>query len=128
LSIDQQNISASSSTPEVLLDPEGKIRFSGRLISENAEDFFHPIEEWISEYFVDPAEITSIEICLEYINSTGTKYLLDIIHKITLVHLGKNSEKFIVNWYYNDDDEDILDKGKIFSSSLDVPFNFIRII
>lgn len=72
--------------------------------------------------------LPGLKISLDYINSTGTKYLLDIIRKITHGHLRKNTEMFIINWYYNDDDEDILEKGKIFSSSLDVPFNFIRII
>jgi len=128
LSKNQQKISHSQSTPEVILDPKGNIKFSGRLIPENAADFFYPIEEWINEYFKNPAEITCVEICLEYINSTGTKYLLDIIRKITYVHLGKKPEKFIINWYYNDEDEDILEKGRIFSSNLDVPFNFIRMI
>ena len=127
MSIDQQNISASKSTPEVILDPEGTIKFSGRLIPENAEDFFHPIVEWINEYFVNPAEVTCIEICLEYINSAGTRYLLDIIRNITHVHLGKNTRKFIIKWYYNDEDEDILEKGKIFSSDLDIPVDFITI-
>jgi hypothetical protein len=127
LSRDQQKISASKSTPEVILDPDGTIKFTGRLIPENAEDFFHPIVEWIDEYFVSPAEVTSIEICLEYINSAGTRYLLEIIRNITHVHLGKNTRKFIINWCYTDEDEDILEKGKIFSSELDVPVNFIRI-
>lgn len=128
MSRDQQKISPSKNTPEVILDPEGTIKFTGRLIPENAEDFFHPIVEWINEYFVNPAEVTCIEICLEYINSAGTRYLLDIFRHITHVHPGKNTRKFIINWYYNDDDEDILEKGRIFSSDLDVPFNFIRII
>jgi len=127
LSKNQQIISPSKSTPEVILDPKGTIKFSGRLIPENAEDFFNPIEEWINEYFKNPAEITCVEICLDYINSAGTKYLLDIIRIITHVHLKKNTKKFIINWYYNDEDEDILDKGQLFSSNLDVPFNFIRI-
>ena len=127
MSIEQRKISPSKSTPEVILDQEGIIRFSGRLISENAEDFFHPIVEWIDEYFLNPAEISHVEIYLEYINSAGTKYLLDMIRKITHVHLSKNTNRFVINWYYNDEDEDILDKGRIFSSNLDVPFNFIRI-
>ncbi len=128
LSKNQQIISPSKNTPEVILEPKGTIKFTGRLIPENAEDFFNPIEEWIDEYFCNPAEITCVEICLEYINSVGTKYLLDLIHKITHSHLKKNNDKFIINWYYKDEDEDILEKGNFFSSYLDVPFNFIRII
>jgi hypothetical protein len=128
LNKNQQKISPSKNTPEVILDPKGTIKLSGRLIPENAEDFFNPIEEWIKEYFCNPADITCVEICLEYINSAGTKYLLDLIHKITHIHLKKNKKKFIINWHYNDEDEDMLEKGRFFSSDLDVPFNFIKII
>ena len=121
-------LSSTKSTPEVILDPKGTIKLTGRLIPENAEDFFNPIEEWINEYFKNPAEITTVEICIEYINSTGTTYLLDIIHKITHIHLQKNTKKFIINWYYKDEDEDMLEKGRFFSSDLNVPFNYIRLI
>jgi hypothetical protein len=124
----QKIISRTKSTPEVILDTKGTIKLTGRLIPENAEDFFNPIEEWINEYFKNPAEITCVDISLEYINSVGSKYLLDLIRKITHIHLKKNSKKFIINWYYTDEDEDMLEKGTIFSSKLDVPFNFIRII
>jgi hypothetical protein len=126
LSKNQQKITLTKNTPEVILDPKGTIKLTGRLIPENAEDFFKPIEEWINEYFKNPAEITSVEIHLEYINSTCTKYLLDIMHRITHIHLHKNKKKFLINWYYKDEDEDILEKGRFFSSSLDVPFNFVR--
>ena len=119
----QQIISSTINTPEVILDPKGIIKITGRLIPENPLDFFITIEEWINEYFNNPAEITCVEIYLEYINSTGTKYLLDLIHKITHIHLKKNKKKFIINWYYKDEDEDILEKGTFLSSDLDVPFN-----
>jgi hypothetical protein len=128
LSENQKIILPTKNTPEVILDPNGIIKITGRLIPENAEDFFIPIEKWIDEYFKNPAEITYVEISLEYINSVGSKYLLDLIRKITDIHLKKNSKKFIINWYYTDEDEDMLEKGTIFSSKSDVPFNFIKII
>jgi len=128
LNINQQIIPLTKNTPEVILDPKGIIKLKGRLIPENAEDFFKPIEEWINEYFKNPANITTVEICLEYINSVGTKYLLKVIHKITHVHLKKNKKKFIINWYYKDEDEDMLNQGTFFSSFLDVPINLIKII
>ena len=127
LSKNQQIISPTKNTPEVILDPKGTIKLTGRLIPENVEDFFNPIEEWIDEYFKNPAEITCVEICLEYINSVGTKYLLYIIHKIAHIHL-KNKKKFIINWYYKDEDEDMLEIWRLFSSNLDVAINFIKII
>ena len=128
MSKDQQIISPTKSTPEVILDPKGTIKLTGRLIPENAEDFFNPIEEWLKEYFNNPAEITCVEISLEYINSVGSKYLLDLIRKITHIHLMKNTSKFIINWHYENVDENMLETGTSFSSYLDVPFNFIKII
>jgi len=128
LSNNPQIISPTKNTPEVILDPKGIIKLTGRLIPENAEDYFSLIKEWIDEYFKNPAEITYVEVRLEYINSAGTKYLFDIIHRITNFHLKKNKKKFIINWYYENDDEDMLERGTFYSSSLDVPFNFIKII
>jgi len=124
----QQIILSTINTPEVILDPTGKIKLTGRLISENPMDFFTPIEKWINEYFYNPAKITYIEISLEYINSVGTKFLINIMNEITHIQLRKNKEKFEINWYYEDIDEDMLEKGTFLSMALEIPFNFIRII
>ena len=45
MSKNQQIISPTRSTPEIILDPKGIIKITGQLIPENAEDFFNPIEE-----------------------------------------------------------------------------------
>jgi hypothetical protein len=128
LSKNQKIILPTKNTPEVILDPKGTIKLTGRLIPENAEDFFKLIEKWINDCFKNLAEINCVEISLEYINSVGSKYLLDLIRKITNIHLKKNTNKFNINWYYNDKDEDMLEKGTFFSSFLNIPFNYIKII
>jgi hypothetical protein len=125
LSNSQKIISPTKNTPEVILDPKGTIRLTGRLISENPAEFFFPIEEWINEYILNPAEITFAEISIEYINSVGTKFLLDIIRKITQIHLRNTKKKSIVNWYYKNEDEDMREKGTFLSSVIGVPFNYI---
>lgn len=124
----QQIISNTKNTPEVIFDPKGNFKLRGRLIPENAEDFFNHLEGLIDEYFINPAKITYVDICLEYMNSAGTKYLLDLIHKITHIHLKKDTKQFIIAWYFNDEDDYMLEKGMFFSSNLDIPFNFIKII
>jgi len=128
LSKNQKKISPTKNTPKVILDPKGMFKLTGRLISENPLDFFNSIEEWLNEYLKNPAEITFVEICLEYINSVGTKYLLNIIHEIVNIHLQNNKKKFVINWYYKEEDEDMREKGTFFSSVLKVPINFIKII
>ena len=118
----------TKNTPEVILDPKGIIKMTGRLIPENAIEFFNPIDEWINEYFYNPSDFTCIEICFEYINSEGIKHLLDFFHKIIHIHLKNNKKKLKIDWYYKNDDEDMLEQGNFFSSVLKMPFNLIKII
>ncbi len=117
-------ISATKSTPEIVLNPDGMIRVRGRAIHENIISFFKPVEEWVNEYIKTPADVTCIDISLEYFNSASAKLLIQLFQKISYVQL--KNKKFLVNWYYEEGDEDILERGEYFSSVLDIPFNFIR--
>jgi hypothetical protein len=118
-------IPATKNSPEIILSPGGAIKLKGRSIHENIIDFFKPVEEWVTEYINEPADITSIDVDLEYFNSASAKILINLLQKISYVRL--KNKKFIVNWYYEDGDEDILERGEYFSSILNIPFNFIRI-
>ncbi len=116
---------STKTTPEIILNPEGIIKIRGRSIHENAVDFFSPVDEWISEYIQAPANVTSVDISLEYFNSASAKIFIALLQKITYVTL--RHKKFVINWFYEEGDEDILERGEYFSSILDIPVNFIRI-
>ncbi len=123
--MEELRISPTKNTPEIILNPEGIIRIKGRSIHENVTDFFEPVEDWISEYITVPADITSVDLDLEYFNSASAKVFIHILQKITYVTL--KHKKFIFNWYYEEGDEDILERGEYFASVLDVRFNFIKL-
>jgi len=123
--MEELRISPTKNTPEVILNPQGIIRIKGRSIHENVTDFFEPIEDWISEYITVPADITSVDMNLEYFNSASAKVFIHILQKVTYVTL--KHKKFVFNWYYEDGDDDILERGEYFASVLDVTFNFIKI-
>ena len=119
--MEEFRISPTKNTPEIVLNPEGVIRIKGRSIHENVTDFFEPVEKWVSEYIVNPAELTCVDLNLEYFNSASAKVLQKITY-VTLKH-----KKFIFNWFYEDGDDDILERGEYFASVLDVKFNFIKL-
>jgi hypothetical protein len=123
--MEELRISATKNTPEIILNPEGIIRIKGRSIHENVTDFFEPVEDWISAYITVPADITSVDMNLEYFNSASAKVFIHILQKITYVTL--KHKKFIFNWYYEEGDDDILERGEYFASVLDVRFNFIKL-
>jgi hypothetical protein len=118
-------ISPTKNTPEIILNPGGIIKIRGRSIHENVADFFTPVEDWISGYIEVPADVTSVDMNLEYFNSASAKVFIHILQKITYVTL--KHKKFIFNWYYEDGDEDILERGEYFASVLDVPFTFVKL-
>jgi hypothetical protein len=115
----------TKNSPEIIMNPSGIIKIRGRSIHENVAEFFEPVEAWVNEYVEDPADITCVDIILEYFNSASAKVFITLFQKVSLVSL--KNKKFIFNWYYEDGDDDILERGEYFSSVLDIPFNFIKI-
>ena len=76
--MEELRISPTKNTPEIILNPLGIIRIKGRSIHENVTDFFEPVEDWISEYITVPADITSVDINLEYFNSASAKVFIPV--------------------------------------------------
>ena len=118
-------IPPTKNSPEIIMNPDGIIKIRGRSIHENVTEFFKPVEAWITEYIENPADSTCVDVMLEYFNSASAKMFITLFLKITYVSL--KHKKFIFNWYYEDGDEDILERGEYFSAVLDVPINFIKI-
>src|SRR5450759_3958488 len=123
--MEELRIIPTKHTPEIILNPEGIIKIKGRSIHGNVTDFFGPIDDWVSLYIQTPAEVTSVDMSLEYFNSASAKVFIHLLQKITYVTL--KHKKFIFNWYFEDGDDDILERGEYFASILDVKFNFIKL-
>ena len=123
--MEEIRIQPTKNSPEIVLNPDGLIKIRGRSIHENAAEFFEQVDEWITEYVKNPADFTSIDVVLEYFNSASARILITLFQKITYVTL--KNKKFVFNWYYEEGDEDILERGEYFAAILDIPFNFIQI-
>jgi hypothetical protein len=118
-----KNIAPTNSTPGVSLDPDGTIIIKGRSMNKNAAEFYKQIESWIDIYVHNPADITCVDIYLEYFNGVNLTVFNSFLKKISKVRL-KNKE-LVINWYYEEDDDDILAQGENISSVLDIPINFV---
>jgi hypothetical protein len=123
--IKRVKISPTKSTPAISLNPDGIIKIRGRSMNGNLTGFYKPIENWIDAYICNPADLTCIDFCLEYSTGTNSMIFISLLRKFTYIKL--KNKKFIINWYYEEGDEDILEQGEYISTVLDVPFNFIMI-
>lgn len=116
-------IVSTKKTPEVEFNTNGRLRISGRSIPEDANKFYDQLFEWIYHYCQESIVETTFDISLEYFNSGSSKALLAILKALVDSPSKKN---ITVNWYYEEGDDDILERGEYYESILCLNFNFIE--
>lgn len=115
----------SPKTPYVRLDGEkGLIEIKGRSIPENSVEFYKPLIDWLDKYGTSPLESTDVNVQLEYFNTSSSKCILDIFKKLELIY--KKGSKVQINWYYEEDDEDMFEAGEDYQSIINIPFSMIE--
>jgi hypothetical protein len=119
------SIAGTPKTPTVNFNSNGKIEIKGRSIPENSIEFYDPLVKWLEEYLSNPAELTEVNIQLEYFNTSSSKCILDVYKKLEAIY--KSGNEVIINWYYEEDDEDMLEAGEDYQSIIKVPFKMIEI-
>lgn len=123
--MDAMFIKKTLSTPEVELNPsEGFLRIEGRSIPEDPGEYFEIIFQSLEDYFKNPVQLTKINIKLEYINSGSSKFMLELLRIVKRHH--EDGSTCEVNWYYEEDDESILELGQNYRNTLDIPFNLVE--
>jgi hypothetical protein len=125
VSLNNLKISGTKHTPEIILNPDGIIKINGRSTFSDCFEFSVQIDEWIDKYICDPADLTCVDFHLEYLPTAAAKIYITLLMKIYTV-ISKN-KKLVVNWYYDEGDIDILEKGEYVSLMTDISFNFIEI-
>lgn len=117
-------IESTKKTPEVRFYSDGRLKISGRSIPEDPTLFYDQLFEWMYHYCQEPRDITTLDIELEYFNSGSSKAILHILR--ALVDISRKSMKLTINWYYEEGDDDIMERGEYYESILGFKFNFIE--
>ena len=118
------SIEGTAKTPSVKFDGQGGvIEIKGRSIPENSIEFYKPLVEWLESYSGSPMGLTQVNVQLEYFNTSSSKCILDVFKKLEAIHKGKN--EVIINWFYEEDDEDMLEVGQEMSRMSKLSFEYI---
>jgi hypothetical protein len=116
-------ITGSQKTPTVeFLQEKGTLLIKGRSIPENSIEFYKPLIDWIGAYAQSPKENTEVSIKLEYFNTSSSKCILDVFKKLESV-----GSSVLINWYYEEDDEDMLEAGEDYDAIINLPFKMIEV-
>lgn len=116
-------IDGTPKTPGVrFIAEDGILEVKGRSIPENSIEFYKPLIDWVESYSRNPKETTSVIIQLEYFNTASSKCILDLFKRLEAIPKGVQ-----VNWYYEEDDEDMLEAGEDYDAIINLPFKMIEI-
>jgi len=123
--MDSIQIEGTPKTPTVEFDADsGVVSIKGRSIPENSVEFYKPMVDWLDEYATQPKEKTEVNIELEYFNTSSSKCILDVFKKLEVIK--KAGHDVVINWFYEEDDEDMLEAGEDYQSIINIPFKMIE--
>jgi hypothetical protein len=114
-------IDGSKQTPEIDFNGQtGILKISGRSIPENTFEFFNPILLWLDTYSAEkPAKVVA-KVKLEYFNTSSSKYILEVLKRLkSFLNDGCDVN---VEWYYEEDDEEMMETGEDYQDVSGLPF------
>jgi hypothetical protein len=118
------NVDKSKYTVQVAFDAEnGVLELAGSSYPENAAEFYQPIFVWLKEFVASTGKPYVVNLKFNYLNTSSSKCILDLLDIIS--RHGKQGGQVTVNWYYDKNDEDMLECGNEYSEDADLQFTMI---
>ncbi len=120
------SLEGSNITPDINFDAEtGKLYLKGRSIPENALEFYQPVFEWLDEYLQSPNSKTVVYVQFDYFNTSSSKCILDVLKRVDKVD--DAGYDVLIKWYYDENDEDMMEAGEDYAALLNAPFELLEI-
>lgn len=111
-------------TPAVEFSKIGELRIEGRSTPENSVEFYEVLINWIKDYKKTKPTNLNLHVSLEFFNTSSSKLLINIFKLIEKIK-NENFEPAIF-WYYEENDEDMLQAGKDYQSIIKIPFHLVE--
>ncbi len=116
----------SKNCPGIVYDPAADTLFiRGRSIPENPETVFKPLRDWVSDFFISNDSLR-MSIILEYINSGSSKHLIEMLKALRKYQ--EEGKHLNITWFYEEDDEAIMELGEHFRDTSGLPINIEMLI
>lgn len=105
-------VPATISSPEIELKfSESILNVSGESYPENVSVFYGPILQALGKYLESINGVKfEVNVRLSYFNSSSTKVIYNMFRLLN--EAAANGNSVVVNWYYDEDDDMILEFGQ----------------
>ena len=126
-------IKGTNVSPEIMFDHNAlEFEMSGYSRPENVRDFYIPILNWLEQFAGELAATrqsiskpVAFNFRMIYFNSSSAKFLFDMITHINAIHA--NKIPVMINWYYDEDDEELKEAGEELSEMADFSFSYFEV-
>lgn len=122
--MEELKLEQSEHTPEVHLDPSGKLLIQGRSFPEDIGAFFDPIAQWMEEYAQEPSTETEFRVFFEYYNSSTARRITELIFELENLH--EEGKTVRVTWCYKPGDIIMKENGEEIKSVVNLPFELME--
>jgi hypothetical protein len=119
------HVPPSGKSPEFNFKPSGNLTIRGRAMLTDRKENYDQIMKWLDQYLEDPADMTYVIVALEYLNSFSTTFLASLFMKISRVMI--RNKKYSIQWYYEDGDDDMLERGQYIATAHKISIRFIPV-
>ena len=110
--------------PEIHFNAEtGVLSIDGNSYPENPLDLYEKLNKWLKKYMNEIKGQLILNTKINYLNTSSSKCILDILEALERYY--KSGAKVQVNWYYEEDDEDMLQTGEELCEDLELPWKMI---
>ena len=120
------HIDRTETSPQIDMDlDQGVLDFIGRSLPHNSEQFYSRVYRWIEEYLQEPKVETTVNMKLDYLDTSSSKHLYNIFQKLDAV--SERGQHVKVNWHFETGDDEMAETGKDYQSLFKLDFAFIEV-
>ncbi|HBH47364.1 MAG TPA: nuclear pore complex subunit [Bacteroidales bacterium] len=119
--MDRINLLGTDKTPRIIFETTGELYMGGRVICDNAEEFFSELIQFCTNL---KENSVVFDINIEYLNTPSSKKLFQLFNSLEANKYIKNVN---INWFYDSDDMDMKEVGTDYSE-LFTKLNFSFVI
>lgn len=118
------SLPGSQSTPALQTDwAAGIVSMQGDSYPENSYELYRQVFDWIERFLAEAGRPLSLELRLLYLNTSSIKAMMDIFDLLETAH--QQGKSVAVNWYYDSQNERVVELAEEFKEDCSFPFSIL---
>ena len=117
-------IEKTNNTPSIYIDEANMLcRIEGSSYPEDAYEVYQHVLDWLSRVGENLQTELVVEFDYDFLNSISHKKVWQILHELKQFY--KNGKSVKVVWYYDENDDDIMEAGEDLAELMNIPFELV---